>query len=224
MSADATPGHDELEEYEAWAAGHRRPGNWTSPSRLLAFGLLLIAFNFTIGRFDLLPNPLGWLLTGWALRQLSPRHRLLAVAAWTAWTGLALSYLTTLMVWADEADQVWPVALVTGLLPVLITLLVCSALISLAGGHHRSVTRQAQVLRVAAPVLTLGTLLLGGVIGSPLGLAVVDLTSGPAVTLLVLVVASLAVQVWFIVLLLARGRVLDHGEADPYTNRAAAPA
>jgi len=31
------------------------------PSRLLALGPLLVPFNFYLGRFDLLPNPLSWL-------------------------------------------------------------------------------------------------------------------------------------------------------------------
>lgn len=207
---------DELEEYEAWVAGPdgpKLPGEGyrgrMRPSRLLALGLALVTFNLYLGRVDVLPNPLGWLLVVLALRQLAHQHRLLTAAMWCSVIGLANSVVTTLVSWTNSQVGLVPLAMVEGLLAVLVVVLVCSAVIALGGGRDASAVRQASILRWVAPVLALALVILAGLGSGSSGLSVIESTSGVAVAVLGFGVAGLAVHLWFLILLMTHGEVLD---------------
>jgi hypothetical protein len=227
MTADPHRDHGELEEYEAWVAGsgkersfkdNRREG--VRPSRMLALGLLLVPFNFYLGRFDILPDPLGWLLAFWALRQMGPRHGLVRAAMWCSVGGLVLSCLSSVVAWSGESVQLGSLGMLQGLLPMVVAVLVCSALIALVGDHDRSGTRQANIIRAAGPALALVMVVLAGVFLSSSGITPIAEAAGPAIALTVVLVASLAVDVWFLILLVRHGAWLDgqSTELEPLTS------
>ena len=178
------------------------------PSRLLALGPLLVPFNFYLGRFDLLPNPLGWL--GGARATADGCSAPVAHAAmWSSVFGLVLSMVTTLASWTGPQAGLGPLPMIEVLLPVLVVVLVCSALIALAGTHDPSTTKQANVIRPIAPVFALVTIVLAGASVNSSGLTVIDETVGPAIALLIFAVGGLAVHVWFLILLMTHGQTLD---------------
>lgn len=227
MTADPHRDDGELEEYEAWVASSGKERSFEDdrregirPSRMLALGLLLVPFNFYLGRFDILPDPLGWLLAFWALRQMGARHGLLRAAMWCSVGGLVQSCLSSVVMWSGSPVQLGPVSMLQGLLLVVVAVLVCSALIALVGDRDRSGTRQANIIRAAGPLLELVMVVLVGAFLSSSGPTPIAEAAGPAIAVTVVLVASLAVHVWFLVLLVRHGTLLDgqSTEPDPLTS------
>ena len=128
---------------------------------------------------------------------------------WSSVFGLVLSLVTTLASWTGPQAGLGPLPMIEGLLPVLVVVLVCSALIALAGTHDPSTTKQANVIRPIAPVFALVTIVLAGASVNSSGLTVIDETVGPAIALLIFAVGGLAVYVWFLILLMTHGQTLD---------------
>lgn len=228
----STPQYD-AEEYERWAAEHGhapalgRPG--VRPSRMLALGLALVSFNLFIGGIDILFNPAGWVLAAVALHRAAHRHRLLRVAAWASAVGVLLSSVVVLAGRGRGAPPASGRALpfLEGLVPVVVTVAVCTALIVLVGDRDPGATRQANLIRWLQPGLVAAMLAVLGAVSSP-GYAFNDVGSaggGVATVVMALLVANRAVHVWFLILLMTRGAPLDGAPAqDPLPDGTGTPA
>ncbi len=105
------------------------------PLHLFAFGLLLVALSLNLNDWDLLPAPLGWLLTLLAMRSLGrrtdlERTGLIWATGLAAVAAAALTWVPAGAEWAEDAEDAvrWAV----GLPAMLYCGLVCLELSRLA--------------------------------------------------------------------------------------------
>lgn len=184
--------------------------------RIVVIGILLVAVDLNIESFDLLPDPVGYLLVALALGRVAHLHRAFGWARLAALVGVATSTVGLFLRRVDEDGTVaeHPATLTADtVLEIVVVVALCTALIALC--HNPRVTTPARTLRVALPAAS--------VVGSVLTLALVPvegttITTEPDSTLamgfaalvgavaVVLVLATIVLAIWFLVLLLRASR------------------
>lgn len=160
-----------------------------TPMGRVTLGLVVVLVDIRIGSFDLLVEPVGWTLVLAGLVPLVARHTGLMAAAVAAGAGLVLSFFQVL-----AAPTPGP-ALVQSVAETVVVFSVCTALMALlarepdrrAAGTIRWL--EVGLLAVAATFYVLGP--------------EETTDAGPwAVPVVLLVLAAIAVVVWFLVLLM----------------------
>lgn len=136
------------------------------PLHLFAFGLVLVALELRLGDWDLMPGPLGWLLTLLAVRLVDrraglERPALVAALGLAAVAAAALTWVPAGADWAEDAEEAvqWAV----GLPAMVYCGLVCLELSRLArADSYRTPTALLQWTGIGffasavAPVLIIG--------------------------------------------------------------------
>jgi hypothetical protein len=161
--------------------------------RVLAWGMLVVGIDLTIDGRDLVPDPVGWVLALvalWSLRHLDPSFVIASVAALVA-------LLVSIPDWLGSGSSLLSFVGYVALVAVVFT--TCTALMGLAPTRRGS----ANVIRwwflgVSALAMLIG--LRGpGTVGRE--------REGLVMLVLPLVIAGLAVAVWFVVLLFQCARL-----------------
>lgn len=160
-----------------------------TPMGRVGLGLVVVFVDIRIGSFDLVADPIGWLLVLAGLAPLLARHPGIQTAAVAAGVGLVLSAFQVL---AEPPDVL---GLVQSVAETAVVFSLCTALMVLL--LRETDRRQAGIIRL----LDLGLL----------GAAVAFYLLGPeeptdpgawAVPVVLLVIAAITMVVWFVVLLL----------------------
>lgn len=193
-----------------------------APLRMVALGIVVVALDLNIERVDLLLDPVGYLLVALGLGRLARLHPGFLWGCVAAAVGVLTSTAGTLLrrVPPDGgAVQEHPlVGLADEGIQVVVIIGVCTALIALV--RNSRVTGPARTLRIALPVLSL--------VGAALTLAFIPwdgsvlttdgwssagtgLVMGLTGVSVVLVIVTLALAVWFVIVLLraAKEPVVD---------------
>lgn len=193
------------------------PGSTSpAPLRLVVLGVLVVAIDLNLGRFDLLVDPVGYAIAAVGVHRLTPLHPAFGHARIAALVGLVASIFTLLLRRTETVESgtggvststthlVEPVipGIVESLAEAAFVILVCTALIALVPSPR--VASPARTLRWALPTVTLG--------GSVLALALLPLdgtavegsmafASLAAALAVVLIVLGIALGIWFLLVL-----------------------
>lgn len=165
------------------------------PLSSAATGLLLVLIDVRLEGFDVIPDPIGWVVAALALTSLERLHRGFSVAGLAAWCGL----LVSLPDWVGVEHPL--ISIATALALLVVEVATCTALISTSPERASS----------AAAIRRL-TVVLSGV----LALAILAADAEPGVGVLALTVAVLGfgVAVWFLVTLYGAAKQLP-GSPEP---------
>lgn len=202
-----------------------------APLTTVVAGILLVAIDLNLQSLDILPDPIGYALVAWGLFRVAGQHPAFGWGALAAAVGVVTSTLGVFLRRLEEG-QIVEHPLVTAadaLIEAVIVIAVCTALIALS--HDPRVTGPARTLRIALPALSLvGVLLplaLSPLAGRVLEAPTVSLgAEGAAAGLIVvaaiaLVVAGIALGIWFLVVLWRAAKEPRVGWDDPATTPAA---
>lgn len=199
------------------------------PLKTAAIGILLVAIDINLGAFDLLFDPLGYLLVLLGAHRLADRHEGFRWARIAAAVGLVASVFTALLrrtvstsedgggmtfsstqivepAWANGVELVAQAGFVIG---------VCTAMIALS--RTEQVRSAARTLRVALPVTD--AVLLGG--GWLVQLAIVEgvepsgVAGAAALLLIPLAIAAVVLAIWFFITLVRASREAPFRLDDP---------
>lgn len=179
------------------------------PMALLAAGILFVGVDLRFGQFDVLPDVLGWVLCAVAAFQVRDAGPWFQFAMVVAAAGVLLSLRGSIRSSAVEVLDSLEIVVQT-----VVVFAVCSGIIDRLRGHpgadpagDRSASTQANLIRWSALALSLVSLVL------VLSTRSTRESVGTAVPLALLVVmAGLALVVWFLLLLF---RVRDHPSLQP---------
>jgi hypothetical protein len=160
--------------------------------RNVAWGLLVVTFDFKINELDLIADPIGWAMVLFALLKLRELHPALGAAVGAAALGLVVSVPE----WLGLIGT--PISLAIGLAELGVLFAVCTALMDLVP-VKRHVADQLRRWGVGLAVAITPLLLLVQADDGP---------PGPLVILTILVaVGVVVVFVWFLVLLFQCSRL-----------------
>ncbi|MGB0101586.1 MAG: hypothetical protein WBP61_15010 [Nocardioides sp.] len=152
------------------------------PLATVATGLILVVLDFRVQGVDLIPDPVGWVMAALALTALRTIHRGFSVAGVAAW----LAVLPSVPEWFGAESA--PIAASTALAMLVTQFATCTAVMAVSPPRAASAS--------AVRWLTLG-------LGCALLLTAAAATVEPSMEVIavVMVLALLAVTVWFLVLL-----------------------
>lgn len=174
-------------------------------------GILLVAVDINLGRFDVLPDPLGYLLIALALGPLVPLHRGFGWARNAAVVGVVSSTAGLLLRTLDPDSRTVvenPVtSIADAVIEAVVVVALCTALIALCRSPR--VVGPARTLRWALPCVSVGGGLLGlvavlaGARWSDAGSSGTTEVLGGLLALagIVLVVSGIVLGIWFLLVL-----------------------
>lgn len=186
-----------------------------APLRIVVVGILLVAIDLNLEAFDVLVDPVGYALVAWGLGRLAPAHPAFGWGRTAALVGIVTSTAGIFLRRVDPGTSTVVehplVAVADTIVEAIVVIAVCTALLALS--RDPRVVGPARTLRVALPAVSVvGTLVALSLL--PLEGSSIDTTSGGAAALagavavlgIVLVVASIALAIWFIIVLLRAAR------------------
>jgi hypothetical protein len=163
-------------------AGATAPPRPLRPLATAATGLVLVLIDFRIEGIDLIPDPLGWGMAGWALGSLQMVHRGFHIAGVAAW----LAVVPSLPEWFGGKGTLIAISIALALLVVQVA--ACTAIIVERPRREPS----------ASAIRSLAVGLSGALV---LALAAAAVEPSVAVVALAIGLADMVVAVWFLVLL-----------------------
>ena len=173
----------------AYDAPPRRGDDRMRPLTLVVIGLLLVIGDFTIDGFDLLPDPVGWLVVVLGLAPLRDRHRGFLVGYWSAIALVPLSLLLFSSADLLDGSAQRAVAVLDALTSLAVEAGVLVAVAALTRNEGtRRIARVALVLDVMLTVVETLLALLGPQEST-------DATGGAAVVVVLAVVGVLALVI-----------------------------
>ncbi len=153
-----------------------------TPLGAAATGLILVLVDFRIQGFDLIPDPIGWVLAAVALCSLRPVHRGFTVAGVAAWLAVVPSLPDVVGVEHVLISSAIAVAL------LVIEVAACTAIIAVRPARAAS-----------ASAIRWLSLALGGALVVAAAVAAAEPSTG--ILVLAIGLADLVVTLWFLVLL-----------------------
>ena len=152
------------------------------PLATAATGLILVLVDVRIQGFDVVPDPIGWVMAAWALGSVATVHRGFRVAGIAAW----LAVIPSLPDWFTGESYLIAISIAVALL--VVEFAACTAVMAVSPARAPS----ASAIRWLA---------LGLSAALPLAIAGASVEPGVGLIALVIILADLAVAVWFLVML-----------------------